>query len=162
MTHDTAPARGNAPRAKMTLRVYTVDRYGAVTAERPTVRVLEEGRTVLSPVDVRTMRETARLLLGPDAAPDGLPPSAGELEVLALALRGHLALLIPEVEQAAERVGRGSVAGYGALSCAWEARSRLEAQPGRRYGGAVGHARRLARVLNLLCDQYESLTGRAR
>ncbi|MEU6534567.1 hypothetical protein [Streptomyces sp. NPDC047000] len=35
----TTPDESSSPQAKMTLRVYTVDRYGAVTGERRTVSV---------------------------------------------------------------------------------------------------------------------------
>ncbi|MFF5531538.1 DUF6415 family natural product biosynthesis protein [Streptomyces cinerochromogenes] len=162
MTNGTAPAQGG-PRggAKMTIRVYTVNRYGAVIADRGTVRVLDD-QAPLPSVDTATMRETATLLLEPDAAPGVLPRPDAEVDALTRTLCGHLELLIPEVERVAERIGAQSVAGYSALSCVWEARSRLESRPSRRYGGTAGHARRLARVLNLLCDQYENLAGQDR
>lgn len=105
------------------------------------------------------MRETAAILLDPDAA--ALAPAPADLDTLMLRMRGHLELLAPEVAQAAERLDEGSIPRYTALGCVWEARSRLEAEPSPRTGGAVGHARRLARVLNALCDQYEKLGGSA-
>ncbi|WP_405615959.1 DUF6415 family natural product biosynthesis protein [Streptomyces sp. NBC_00076] len=105
------------------------------------------------------MREIVNRLLDPDAAPDAaLPPGADEVATLTLQLRGHLQLLAPEVETAARKlkpgVHRRTVLGY-----VWEANSRLEAEPSTRYGGPVGHARRLARVLNALCDHHEDLSG---
>lgn len=109
----------------------------------------------IDPVDLTVMRETARLLRGADTR----PPTAGELATLIAALRGHLAVLVPEVEEAAMTAeARGGVCS-AALGCVWEARSRLVAEPSARTGGAVGHARRLARVLEALCGHYETLGG---
>ena len=49
------------------------------------------------PVDIDTMRHSISQLIGPDAQ-----PSAGDtLTTLQQLLRGHMQLLIPEVEQAA-------------------------------------------------------------
>ena len=109
--------------------------------------------------DIETMRATVGRLLDPDAVPEALPPAADELETLTLQLRGHVQLLAPEVEQAARKLKEGSIPRYTLLGCVWEARSRLEAQPSPRYGGALGYARRLARALNALCDHYEKLGG---
>lgn len=109
-------------------------------------------------VDVATMRSVVDRLLDPDAAPGVLSPGPDEVATLTLQLRGHVQLLIPEVEQAARTLKSGSVHRYTVLQCVWEASSRLEAEPSQRYGGPVGHARRLARVLNALCDHYEHLT----
>lgn len=104
------------------------------------------------------MRETVSRLLDPDAVPEALPPAAGELETLTATLRGHVELLAPEVEAAARTLKPGSIARYTVLGCVWEARSRLEAEPNPRFGGALGYARRLARALNALCDHYETHT----
>ncbi|MGW0824464.1 DUF6415 family natural product biosynthesis protein [Streptomyces sp. NPDC002845] len=123
-----------------------------------TTRPNTTAETPALPVDIETMRAGARRLLGPDDGPGMLPPPADEMNTLTRLLRGHLELLAPEVEQAAGELKEGSILRYSALGCVWEARSRLEAEPGRRYGGAAGHARRLARVLNVLCDHYETLT----
>lgn len=110
------------------------------------------------PVDVATMRDTVNRLLDPDAAADALPPAGEELQTLADTLRGHIAVIAPEVERAA----RGSLKPDSAvrtsvLGCVWEARSRAEAKPSSRTGGPVAYARRLARALNALCDHYERL-----
>lgn len=112
-----------------------------------------------APPDIETMRETVSRLLDPDAVPCALPPSGAELETVTQTVRGHLELIIPDVEEAARKLNPGSVVRYGALGVVWEARSRLAAEPTRRYGGPVGHARRLARVLNALCDHYEQFGG---
>lgn len=102
------------------------------------------------------MRETADRLLGPDA--DALPPSAAEVDTLTRTMRGHLEVLILDVESLVG--GRPkNVAHYCALACVGEARGKLsvEARPG--LAGALAYARRLARVLNALCDHYGRLGG---
>ncbi|OQR64791.1 hypothetical protein B6E66_07475 [Streptomyces maremycinicus] len=103
------------------------------------------------------MRETARILLDPDAV--ALAPAGPELDTLTLTARGHLELLIPEVERAAGRLKRDSIPRYCALACLGEARGKLRAEPSRTPGGALVYARKLARVLAALCDHYETLSG---
>lgn len=109
------------------------------------------------PADILLMRETAEILLGPDAAPDVLPPSADELDTLTRTLRGHLELLAPEVEQTASRLDQESIPRYCARACVVEVRGKLRAQPGPGLSGAAAYARRLARALNALCNHYEGL-----
>lgn len=109
------------------------------------------------PPDIETMRDAIDRLLDPDAVPEALPRVPGELETLTLQLRGHLALLLPEVEETAKRLPRQSIPRYCALVSVGEARERLGAEPTRRFGGPAGHARRLARTLNALCDHWEVL-----
>ncbi|MEU2358767.1 DUF6415 family natural product biosynthesis protein [Streptomyces misionensis] len=108
------------------------------------------------PPDIATMRETAALLLGPEREPNALPPVPENLDTLTLALRGHLELLIPEVEQRARQLPKDSAVRYCANAYVGEARGKLQAGPSPRYGGEAGHARRLARVLRALCDHYEN------
>lgn len=127
------------------------------TAQLPATA--EQGQP--GPPDIATMRAVVDRLLDPDVVPEALPPAADEVDTLTLQLRGHIQLLAPEVEEAARKLKKGSVRRYSVLGCVWEARSRLEATPSSRNGGAVGHARRLARVLNALCDHYEALGGDA-
>ncbi|MEU0199122.1 MULTISPECIES: DUF6415 family natural product biosynthesis protein [unclassified Streptomyces] len=113
-----------------------------------------------APPDIAAMRETAHRVLGPDSAPDALPPAGEELETLTATLRGHLELLLPEVEQAAERLPKNSVTRYGAMYCVGEARGKLRA-PELSFAplaGSVMYARRLARVLATLCDHYETVS----
>ncbi|MEU0242732.1 DUF6415 family natural product biosynthesis protein [Streptomyces sp. NPDC006235] len=107
------------------------------------------------------MRETARRLLGPDSGPDALPPADAELGTLIAQLRGHLELLMPEVEQAAGRLPTNSPARHGALTCAGEARRKIRVpEPSRaRLSGSVMYARRLARVLVTLCEHYEIVSA---
>jgi len=111
-----------------------------------------------APPDIETMRDSARLVLGPDDAPDVLPPAVAEVDLLTFTLRGHLAVLGPEVALAAGRLPKDSIPRYCALACIGEARGKLRAQPGPGPYGAVAYARRLARVLNALCDHYEALS----
>ena len=110
-----------------------------------------------APLAIAMMRETVNRLLDPDAVPEALPPTADELETLALLLRGHLDLLMPEVEQQAARLPKDSIPRYCALACLGEARGRLRTAPSPVSGGDLAYARRLARTLNALCDHYEHL-----
>jgi len=112
-----------------------------------------------TPPDLETMRITVNRLLDPDAVAEALPPAADELDTLTLQLRGHLQLLMPEVEQAAQRLSKESIPRYCARACLGEARMKLALEPQPGLSAGVAHARRLARVLNALCDHYESLGG---
>ncbi|MFD1659805.1 DUF6415 family natural product biosynthesis protein [Streptomyces caeni] len=109
--------------------------------------------------DIAAMRETANRLLDPDATPEALPPAADELERLTGLLREHLGLLMPQIEQLTERLPKDSIPRYCALACTGEARRKLAAAPSPAPGGAVAHARRLARSLTALVDHYETLAG---
>lgn len=105
------------------------------------------------PPDIGTMRESARRLLAEDA----VQPAADDLDTLTLTLRGHMDLLIPEVEQAAGRLSEDDIPRYCALACVGEARGRLRASPSPGPGGDAAYAYRLARSLNALCDHWENL-----
>jgi hypothetical protein len=109
-----------------------------------------------APPDVETMRETAARLLGPDDGPEALPPAPAEVDLLTLRLRGHLEVLIPDVEEA---VGPrpANVQAYCALACVGEARRKLAITPRPELSACVAHARRLARVLLALCTHHEEL-----
>ncbi|MET9678815.1 DUF6415 family natural product biosynthesis protein [Streptomyces coeruleorubidus] len=113
------------------------------------------------PPDLLTMRETAQRALGQDSGPDALPPAGEEVDTLIARLRGHLRLLMPEVEQAAGRLPSNSPTRYGALACIGEARGRLRAPEVSCAWprGSVMYARRLARVLGTLCDHYEIVSA---
>lgn len=115
-----------------------------------------EGQDSLPP-DLDAMRATACRLLGPDDAPDALPPAGDELRSLTLQLRVHLELLVPEVERTALALSTESIPHYCAIACVGEARGKLRAGPRPGLGGAVAYARRLARVLNALCEHHEKL-----
>lgn len=108
---------------------------------------------VEDPPDLTTMRATARQLLAPDAP----RPAADALETLILTVRGHIEVMLPEVEAAAARVGEDEVMHWCALACVGEARRKLGARRGLEQGSALGYARKLARSLNALCDHYLNL-----
>ncbi|WP_406168850.1 DUF6415 family natural product biosynthesis protein [Streptomyces sp. NBC_00996] len=107
------------------------------------------------PLDVETMRDAARRLLAEDAE----LPSFDELQTLTLRLRGHMMLLIPEVEKAAGRQPKDDVPRYCALACIGEARMRLGLEAGHGLPAGIAHAKRLSRAVNALCDHYQNLDG---
>lgn len=107
------------------------------------------------PLDVETMRTTVRRLLAADAEPLGLD----ELDTYLSTLRGHMRLLIPEVEMAAGRQPKDDIPRYCALACVGEARVKLGIEVGAGLNHGIAHARRLARSVNALCDHYENLGG---
>ncbi|MGC9536530.1 DUF6415 family natural product biosynthesis protein [Streptomyces sp. UG1] len=108
-----------------------------------------------TPVDLDTMRATARRLL----AEDSELPMPDELDTLTLQLRGHIMLTIPEVETAARQLPEDDVPRACALACIGEARIRLGLEPGRNLPAGIAHAQRLARSVNALCDHLENLGG---
>ncbi|MFF0737728.1 DUF6415 family natural product biosynthesis protein [Streptomyces chartreusis] len=110
--------------------------------------------TIPAAVDIATMRHCISRLLGPDVP----PPAGEELAVREGLVRGHMQLIIPEVERAALARGEDDVPRYCALACVGEARSKLSAPAGSGPDRALAHARRLARCLAALCDHYEALT----
>jgi len=112
-----------------------------------------------APVDIDLMREATGRLIRPDDAPEALPPTGEELDTLTLQIRGHMQLMIPEVEKAAGRLGKDSIPRFCALACVGEARRKLTAPQSTGENGAVAYARRLARSLNALCDHYGNLGG---
>lgn len=114
-------------------------------------------RTDVTP-DVEEIRGSARRLLAADA----LPPAADELDALALTLRGHIQLLIPEVATAAAREPKDSIPRYCALACIGEARNKLRLNDSGPPTIRLSAARKLARVTNALCDHYENLHGARR
>ncbi|MFD5017242.1 DUF6415 family natural product biosynthesis protein [Streptomyces chartreusis] len=107
-------------------------------------------------MDLQTMHESARRALGPGDGYVARPSALEELDTLTLALRGHLALLLPEVERTARLAPRG-VQSYCALACVDEARRKLGIAQPSALEARVAHARRLARSLNALCQYYELL-----
>lgn len=104
------------------------------------------------------MRATAAKLLAPIGGPNALPPTA-DLDTLTVALRGHLALLIPEIEQAVGPRPK-NVEACCALACIGEARRKLSMTPRLELEHRVAHALRLARSLVALCGHYELLGRR--
>ncbi|MGW1000496.1 DUF6415 family natural product biosynthesis protein [Streptomyces sp. NPDC002520] len=113
------------------------------------------------PLDIDTMRETAAKLLGPDDGSEALPPVPQELDTFTSMLRGHLELLIPEVEAKAGRQPKDSVSRHCAFACVGEATRKLRVGDGDTPAVRVAVARKLARSVNALCDHYEKLGGGA-
>ncbi|MEV6758481.1 DUF6415 family natural product biosynthesis protein [Streptomyces sp. NPDC051214] len=107
------------------------------------------------PLDVATMRATARRLVGEDAD----VPTPEELDTLTLTLRGHIMLTIPEVESAAWKLSEDDIPRACALACIGEARMKLGTEPRPGLPAGIAHAQRLARVLNALVDHSENLGG---
>jgi hypothetical protein len=103
-----------------------------------------------APPDITTMRATAARALA-DA------PSAEDLDVLASMLRGHMHVLIPEVEQLAAR--RHDTAGISARACVDEARRKLNLGHGDIEAVRVSVVQKLARSVDALCRHYETLGG---
>ncbi|MFI1767547.1 DUF6415 family natural product biosynthesis protein [Streptomyces sp. NPDC020800] len=112
-------------------------------------------------VDIAMMRGTAAQLLGPDDGPDALPPASAELGALAAALRGHLEVLIPQVEAKAGRLHKNNPTRFCALACVGEASRKLRVADGCTPAVRVAVARKLARSVNALCDHYAKLCGEA-
>ncbi|MEV5322119.1 DUF6415 family natural product biosynthesis protein [Streptomyces sp. NPDC052687] len=107
----------------------------------------------IPPVDLVTMRDTVRRVIGPGAQ----PPSGADLDVLASALRGHIELIVPVVEQAARKLPRYYPLRNGGLVAVWAARKKLSVAVGPGPDGAAEQAVELAYALGELCDRYESL-----
>jgi hypothetical protein len=111
--------------------------------------------------DVASMRETAHRVLGPDNAPEAVPSVGEELDTLTAALRGHIDRLAPEVARAAARLPENSPTRYAALACVSEGHGKLRV-PELSFAmlaDSVMYARRLARVLAVLCDHYEIVSA---
>ncbi|MBT2420584.1 hypothetical protein J7F01_40380 [Streptomyces sp. ISL-22] len=103
-----------------------------------------------APPDLQTMRASASRALT-----EALPES--ELDTLALTLRGHMQVLIPEVETAAARQPKDSIPRYCALACVGEARRKLRIGDGCTLPARVAVAQKLARSVSALCDHFENL-----
>lgn len=108
-----------------------------------------------APVDTVTMRETVARALGSEGETDAPPPAPENLDILIGQLRGHLELLIPEVEQMLAQPPKAGTARYCAGACAGEARGKLQARPAPRADDELEYARRLARVLRAILDHFE-------
>ncbi|MFH8342021.1 DUF6415 family natural product biosynthesis protein [Streptomyces sp. AM6-12] len=114
-----------------------------------------EHATDTDPVDIATMRETAAQALGIEDETDAPLPAPEALDTLIGQLRGHLEMLIPEVEKELAQLPKESSRRYCASACVGEARGKLAARPAPRPDGEVEYARRLARILRALLDHFE-------
>ncbi|MEU8616476.1 DUF6415 family natural product biosynthesis protein [Streptomyces sp. NPDC048623] len=109
-----------------------------------------------APLDVQSMRETARRLLGEDV--ESLPVE--EVDSLTQALRGMIMIAIPEVAAAADRYLKGEIPRVCALVGIEEAKRRLRARPVPAMSPwALRQAQRLARSVMALTDHYVNLGG---
>jgi hypothetical protein len=108
-------------------------------------------------VDIPAMRESATSTL----AQDPVLPRHEHVQELALRLRQHLVLIIPEVQDRARSLPGSSVMQGTALAAVAEARVRLATGPGCGLVSAVRHAQGLARTLRDLCAHYEALDAAA-
>lgn len=106
-------------------------------------------------VDTETMRDTIQRLLGEHTE----QPDEGELDRLTALLRGHIELLIPEVEHAARPFPADDMPRFCALACVREARAKLHIEPRPQLSSRTAHARRLARVTQALLGHYETLAA---
>ncbi|MFJ9628110.1 DUF6415 family natural product biosynthesis protein [Streptomyces sp. NPDC101175] len=107
------------------------------------------------PPDIDLMRGTARLLLVEDPE----PLAADELSTVISALRGHIAVLVPDVGQLAVRLPKDDIPRACALACCGEARMRMRLDDGDTPDIRTAAAQRLARSVLALCDHYENLGG---
>ncbi|MEV5805834.1 DUF6415 family natural product biosynthesis protein [Streptomyces parvulus] len=106
-----------------------------------------------APVDLQKMRETATLLLAPDAE----VPSSEGLETLRRTLAGMMREAIPEVEATAGRRPQDDVLRACALACVGEARMRLRLVVGDGFEQRLAHAVKLARSVRALADHCQTL-----
>ncbi|MFD9584492.1 DUF6415 family natural product biosynthesis protein [Streptomyces sp. NPDC059980] len=107
------------------------------------------------PVDVETMRASARPLLAQR------PEFPEDLAPLAALLRGHLNLMIPEVEAASLGLPKSDIPRACALACVGEARMRLRiGWPHDSMTVQIALVTKLARSVNALCDHWENLAAK--
>jgi len=107
------------------------------------------------PADVAVMRETARRLLSIGE----VPPLVEDVAELSAMLRGHVELLVPEIEALLPGFPVGDVPAAIARVGAEEASRRLNAPQGPGTDAAYRQAKKLAMSVFSLCDHYENLRG---
>ncbi|MEW2635278.1 DUF6415 family natural product biosynthesis protein [Streptomyces sp. NPDC048389] len=104
------------------------------------------------PVDIATMRNTARRVLSLEK-----PPTRDDLEMLTAALRGHVQLLVPEIDALIRAQPAGDLHAGIARVGIEEASRRLTTPLGFGPDAAYRCARKLALSVCSLCDHYEHL-----
>lgn len=106
------------------------------------------------PPDIETMRVSVLHALSE-------APQAHELDILGATLRGHIEVLIPEVERLAGKEPKGSPPRYCALACVGEASRKLRMGDGAPYLPVrLAVVEKLARSVGALCDHFEKLGDR--
>lgn len=105
------------------------------------------------PPDIAVMRTSVRHALSEAPQPE-------ELDTLGATLRGHMAVLIPDVERLAGKEPKGSVARSCALACVGEASAKLRLGAGALLPVRLSVIEKLARSVGALCDHYENLGNR--
>lgn len=105
-----------------------------------------------APPDIATMRASVRRALTESPQPDGV-------DTLAATLRGHIEVLIPEVEALAGKHPKTDVPRICALACVGEARGKLRAANGHTAAVRLAMVEKLGRSVNALCDHFENLGG---
>lgn len=106
----------------------------------------------LRPLDIPTMKETARLVLMPAERPD--VADVGEATAM---MRGHIELLVPAIRSLIRARPSGDTAAAVASIGADEAWRRLHTTPGFGPDAARRHARKMALSVCSLCDHYTHL-----
>lgn len=168
----------------MTIRVYRMDRYGTVTEDGGTVRVLPgdgppPATSALPPCACRRCR-------GQQTAPDqGIhaddeAPTLGTVSMRAAVtwlldqstllgreslklfdqdFRLFLSLVIPHIERLADGRPEDDVTATVALAGVGEARRRLIETESTGLTGEFERVKRLARSVVALCDHFDALSG---
>lgn len=106
-----------------------------------------------APVDTDTMREHAKRAL------NEVFDSAKDLDQLILALRGHINLMIPEVEAVIIKHPRDYIPAICARACVGEARRRVAMGDGDTITLRVSVSQKLARMVDALMRHYTELGG---
>lgn len=117
--------------------------------------VISEAEAEALPLDIETMREEAARLLAEQAE----QLSDRDLETLRIQLRGHAALLVPAVQQAATRRPETDSARHSALACVVTAQMDLRLGRGDSLLVRVSVAQKLAHSVRTLCYHLERLGG---
>lgn len=110
-----------------------------------------------TPIDVETIWATIDAVLGESAQ----LPRYEEIEEFILRLRGHMMLLIPEIEDRARVLPKDAPARGWALAGVAEAQRKLRCTAGPGLVSAIRHTQQLARSCRALVRHYVRLAGPA-
>jgi hypothetical protein len=176
----TAPT---APGAKMTIRVYRMDREGTVIEDRGTVSILhgqdlppstpfppcacrhcrgEQPDPVcatLAEGEVPTLDTVSMRVMATWFLDQPMLPRHGTVKLFDRDFRRFLGLLIPHIEQFIGGHPMDDVPARVALAGVGEARRRLAEIESAGLLSEVERVKRLARSVVGLCDHFDALTG---